>query len=1366
MKTTQHGKKSNAIRSLALCLVLLTILVQAATASEVALPRQSNAYLQTNGGQAPEKDGDWWTHETHGSQPHLFQIVVPAGVNDFNLAVEIFDPESYCTDIYTDPDEQKSNLVWEDTRVRLLDNDKSTVLYETVYPGGSSASNQRWVSFYSWNVSGPHTYYLDVSLLPGTDAIADDENGYKIRIVNGNTDGNEGNGNEIGLYALRTAFSLLGAGDLSYTFGFYVPPGQATLNLYNYDMEQQGPVTYISPDGVEYSGAVSGSSAWNTTPPINTLPSANGDVIDQPQSGWWAAKFSIRQEDGKNHNTNQFIFWPNDLPFDGVRNLGSSIGDRVWRDANLNGLQDADETGVGGVGVKLLNAADNSVLRTTTSAPDGSYLFMNVPAGRYILEFTASSAWYASPNGLGSDRNLDSNPEPNSGRTGIITVGENRTILDIDAGFIPKNISNLVVHKSIDANGNRFYPGDEFTFVITVANQGPQAANHVRVMDQLPEAVTFISAERIADSGPDPLVWYEAELASGASVSYRVTVRANTQLGTFENCAFVSSPNLDENLNNNSSCSQFFILERPAGNSNIRIGDRVWQDTNKNGVQDEGENGLAKVKVQLLSSPGGNLIAETTTDENGLYAFAQVAPGSYLLAFEHLKDYYFTLVDQGEDDKDSDADPVTGRTGSLTVAADQVDDRWDAGMVRREAPSQLDNRIGDRVWLDSNGNGVQEAGESGIEGIQVQLLSSPSATLVATTATNSEGLFSFVNVAPGNYLLAFSLLDGHHFTLVGQGDEATDSDAEIPSGRTAAFSIAADEKITGWDAGMTPNDVPSQLDNSIGDRVWLDSNGNGLQEEGESGIEGIQVQLLSSPSATLVATTATNSEGLFSFVNVAPGNYLLAFSLLDGHHFTLTGQGDETTDSDAEITSGRTAAFSIAADENITGWDAGMTANDSPERTGIRIGDRIWLDTNKNGLQDEGEPGVPSATVNLLSDPSGTLVLTSLTDAEGQYVFENVPAGSYRLELLLPDNLVFTTADAGGDDIDSDADPATGRTAAFAVENGQQVFLFDIGLKQRTTSNLQVVKSIPDEHTYYYRNQQVTFLIRVTNQGPETAQNVRIIDTVPDGLTFISAAPSQTSGPNPLIWTVESMAVDETIEISVVMQSTEKLGGMDNCVMVSSSSLDPDLANNISCAQIHVLLPVELSSFSARSINNQVVLEWSTQSETENLGFHLLRSDTENGPYTQITQSMIQGAGTSSSLRNYQYQDLTASESKTYYYKLVDVDYNGRLSLHGPIDVTVALPTATVLEQNYPNPFNPTTKIRFILKEQGFAALTIYNVRGEKVRELVADQLNAGAHIVEWDGMDQYGRQAPSGMYLYTLRMNGFEQKRMMMFLK
>jgi flagellar hook assembly protein FlgD len=106
------------------------------------------------------------------------------------------------------------------------------------------------------------------------------------------------------------------------------------------------------------------------------------------------------------------------------------------------------------------------------------------------------------------------------------------------------------------------------------------------------------------------------------------------------------------------------------------------------------------------------------------------------------------------------------------------------------------------------------------------------------------------------------------------------------------------------------------------------------------------------------------------------------------------------------------------------------------------------------------------------------------------------------------------------------------------------------------------------------------------------------------------------------------------------------------------------------------------------------------------------------------------------------------------------------LNLHGPINVTMELPTTNMLEQNYPNPFNPSTKIRFILKEQGYVSLTIFNIKGEKVRELVAKNMNPGAHIVEWDGMEQSGHQVPSGMYLYALRMNGFEQKRMMMYLK
>jgi hypothetical protein len=232
------------------------------------------------------------------------------------------------------------------------------------------------------------------------------------------------------------------------------------------------------------------------------------------------------------------------------------------------------------------------------------------------------------------------------------------------------------------------------------------------------------------------------------------------------------------------------------------------------------------------------------------------------------------------------------------------------------------------------------------------------------------------------------------------------------------------------------------------------------------------------------------------------------------------------------------------------------------------------------------------------------------------------------------------------------------------------------------------------------------------------------------------------------------------------MRTSEQLGGMDNCANVSSLSMDPKMEDNVSCAQIHILVPVELSSFSAQWQGTQVMLQWSTQSETENLGFHLLRAESEAGPFTQITPELIQGAGTSSSSHSYAFSDLNVAGNRTLYYKLVDVDFNGNLSLHGPVTVTVALPTTNVLEQNYPNPFNPSTRIRFILKESGTASLAIFNVKGEQVRELLHEQKSAGAYMVEWDGMDQNGRQVPSGMYFYSLRIGGFEQKKMMMFLK
>ncbi|HDY88787.1 MAG TPA: T9SS type A sorting domain-containing protein, partial [bacterium] len=81
----------------------------------------------------------------------------------------------------------------------------------------------------------------------------------------------------------------------------------------------------------------------------------------------------------------------------------------------------------------------------------------------------------------------------------------------------------------------------------------------------------------------------------------------------------------------------------------------------------------------------------------------------------------------------------------------------------------------------------------------------------------------------------------------------------------------------------------------------------------------------------------------------------------------------------------------------------------------------------------------------------------------------------------------------------------------------------------------------------------------------------------------------------------------------------------------------------------------------------------------------------------------------------------------------------------------IEVPIAFSLGQNYPNPFNPTTTIEFTLPASGFTSLIIYNVMGQKVRELVADRMQAGIHSVLWDGKDDNGNVVSSGIYLSRL---------------
>ena len=199
---------------------------------------------------------------------------------------------------------------------------------------------------------------------------------------------------------------------------------------------------------------------------------------------------------------------------------------------------------------------------------------------------------------------------------------------------------------------------------------------------------------------------------------------------------------------------------------------------------------------------------------------------------------------------------------------------------------------------------------------------------------------------------------------------------------------------------------------------------------------------------------------------------------------------------------------------------------------------------------------------------------------------------------------------------------------------------------------------------------------------------------------------------------------------------------------------------------VQTYVPVELSSFTASVRSGQVELSWITQSESENLGFILYRSESETGEYERITAQIIPGAGSSSHEHRYSYTDRQLNGSGDYWYKLADVSLNGALQYHQTLKVTVAAPANYSLEQNYPNPFNPTTSISFSLKEAGEVSLALFNLRGQRIRQLVSGQHESGFHTVVWDARDDAGQAVPSGTYLCVITVNGFTASKRMTLLK
>lgn len=295
------------------------------------------------------------------------------------------------------------------------------------------------------------------------------------------------------------------------------------------------------------------------------------------------------------------------------------------------------------------------------------------------------------------------------------------------------------------------------------------------------------------------------------------------------------------------------------------LGDFVWADINCNGIQDTGERGIPNVTVKLYTCQD-SLLRTIHTDSTGHYMFTDVLPGHYAIRFILPQGFTFSPMDQGANDSlDSDANDTTGFTQCITLDSSEVDLTWDAGLCVQQ---QEEGCLGDFVWEDLNCNGIQNMGEPGVESVMVKLYNCRDSSLVRTTLTNQTGHYLFAELAAGNYFIRFILPRGFEFSPKDQGsDDRIDSDADTLTGNTVCIELSAGECDSTWDAGLCER---QQEESCLGDFVWNDLNCDGIQNEGEPGVESVMVKLYRCRDSSLVRTTFTNLRGRYLFGDLCP----------------------------------------------------------------------------------------------------------------------------------------------------------------------------------------------------------------------------------------------------------------------------------------------------------------------------------------------------------------------------------------------------------------------------------------------------------------------------------------------------------------
>lgn len=740
----------------------------------------------------------------------------------------------------------------------------------------------------------------------------------------------------------------------------------------------------------------------------------------------------------------------------------AAVGNYVWFDEDGDGTQnESAANGLNGMTVSLYSTSNpttptlTTVTRNDVNGNPGYFLFDQLEPDDYFIEFSLPGGGAFSPQGsTGSSDPIDSDANASgitevftlSGgeydktweagiilSTGSLTIGD-RVWHDVnnDGDYDPfdgeTGFDNVVVNLYIDTDGSGdFTPGvDEFRATATTFTRSGEPGYYEFTNLPAGDYIVQIAPENFDPS--EPLENLSSSTGNGVApdpdndtddddngepiTDYGVVSQALTISDTIE-------PTSEDGDNNTNMTVDFGFYDARVMTG--AIGNYVWIDEDSDGFQDAGERGIPNAIVTLTDGSGN--VFTTTTDANGGYLFSGLAADSYTVRVDVSQSALSGMSHTGVNLAGADFGNQNPAGYAILLGEGEENLSADFGFNYGDANGNTGvGAIGDRIWLDVDGDGAQDSSEIGISGVTVQLVDPTTGAVISTTTTDATGLYIFDGLPAGAYdviIPASNFTSGQpleNFTQTGDPDHYGTTGTN-DNQTTSSIVLAPGDTFLNVDFGYQP--PASTYDNSIGDTVWFDADGDGTINGSEYGIANVTVSLFDN-SGNVIATTTTDENGNYLFPNLPDGTYSVEVTDTNNVLAGLTQSGDpDAANGDAVVLDNR-STVSVSGGTNNTVQDFGYTPDTPSSDTGL-IGDTIWLNIDGDATQDADEPGLEGVVVTLATPAGG--VITTTTDENGHYYFAGLdPNGTYTVTIS-PINFA-----AGGvlENLDNTADPNGG----------------------------------------------------------------------------------------------------------------------------------------------------------------------------------------------------------------------------------------------------------------------------------------------------------------------------------------------------